>query len=133
MILLDTHALLWWQAEGQRLSVRARRAIESASAILLSPVSFWEVGLLQQKGRIRLDRDVFDWARQVVTLDRLGLADLTPSAALLAALLPARGFQGDPADAFIYATAHQTDAILVTKDRRLRTFASEHRDVRTVW
>ena len=42
MILLDTHALLWWQAGGQRLSVRARREIARSERVLVSPITFWE-------------------------------------------------------------------------------------------
>ena len=52
MILLDTHVLLWWQADGTRLSRDAQRAIDRAESILVSPVSFWEVGLLESMGRI---------------------------------------------------------------------------------
>jgi PIN domain nuclease of toxin-antitoxin system len=31
-------------------------------------------------------------------------------------------FEGDPADRVIYATARATDALLVTRDERLRSF-----------
>ena len=56
MILLDTHAVLWWQAGSERLSATARRTIAAAGTILVSPVSFWEIALLVAKGRIGLDR-----------------------------------------------------------------------------
>src|SRR5438874_4700975 len=55
-VLLDTHVLLWWKAGGERLSARARRDIARADAVLLSPLSFWEIGMLTVRGRIRLDR-----------------------------------------------------------------------------
>lgn len=133
MILLDTHTLLWWQADGGRLSRSAARAIERADSILVSTVSFWEVGLLESKGRIRLDRDAFEWARDVLRDDRLSAAALSPSAALFAGRLPASGFEGDPADAMIYATAMQEHVPLVTKDQRIRLFAAGQKDIKTVW
>lgn len=133
MILLDTHALLWWQAGGARLSAGARRAIESAGVLLVSPVSFWEIAVLVRKGRIQLDRDLHVWAQELLASDRLEAAPLSPIAAVTAGSLATPGFPGDPADALIYSTAIDLAAPLVTKDQRLRIYASERRDVRTVW
>ena len=133
MILLDTHALLWWQADGSRLSREAARAIERAESILVSPVSFWEIGLLEAKGRIRLDRDPFEWVQAVLRDDRLSAAALSPSAAMVAGRLPGDGFEGDPADAMLYATAMQERVALVTKDQRMRLFAAGRKDIRTIW
>jgi PIN domain nuclease of toxin-antitoxin system len=52
---------------------------------------------------------------------------------MLAGRLPGAGFAGDPADAMLYATAVQEHAPLLTKDQRLRVFARERKDVRTIW
>lgn len=133
MILLDTHALLWWQAGGQRLSSGARRAIETTDSILVCPVSCWEVGLLVAKGRVRLDRDPSVWVQDFLDADRVAIADLTATAAVAAARLPGDGFPGDPADCLLYATARERDVPLVTKDERLRRYARERRDLRIVW
>ena len=133
MILLDTHALLWWQADGSRLSRAALRAIDGADTILVSPVSFWEVGLLESKGRIRLDRDPFEWVRDVLRDERMLSASLAPSGAMLAGRLPGLGFEGDPADAMLYATAMQERVPLVTKDQRIRLFAADRKDIHTLW
>lgn len=133
MILLDTHALLWWQAGGKRLSSAARRAIDSADSILVSPVSCWEVGLLVAKGRVRLDRDPSVWVQDFLEADRVAVANLTVTAAVAAARLPDDGFPGDPADCFLYATARERDVPLVTKDERLRRHARERRDLRIIW
>jgi len=54
-ILLDTHALVWWQAGGERLSTEARRVIEAAETILVSPLTLWEVATLHRRGRLVLD------------------------------------------------------------------------------
>ena len=133
MILLDTHALVWWQAGGQRLSVRAARAIAQADPVLVSPVSCWELTMLLRKGRITLDRDVYDWTRDLLAQEHVELVQLTPQAALGAALLRDRGFPGDPVDQMLYATARELAVGFVTKDERIRAFARSERDVRTVW
>lgn len=133
MILLDTHVLLWWQADGARLSSRAAQAIEQADTVLLSSISFWEVGVLESKGRIQLDRDPFEWVRDLLLDERVAPVALAPSGAMLAGRIPASGFEGDPADAVIYATAVQEQVPLVTKDQRIRLFAADRRDIKTIW
>lgn len=133
VILLDTHALLWWQAGGQRLSRRAAREIARADPVLVSAVSCWELAMLLRKGRITLDRDVYDWIRDLYADEHVKLAPLTPAAAVGAALLSAGGFEGDPADQLLYATARELAVPLVTKDRTIREFARQQGDVRTVW
>ena len=133
MILLDTHVILWWQAVDDRLSARDRREVERAERILVSPVSLWEVGLLFDKGRVRLDRDVFIWAQDFLAGERIELAELTPTAAVAAGLLPGLGFVGDPADAMLYATARERGVPLISKDARIRGFAATRRDLRVIW
>jgi PIN domain nuclease of toxin-antitoxin system len=133
MILLDTHVLLWWQAGGERLSTAAARAIALADAVLVSPISCWEVATLLSSGRIGLDREVFTWARDLFASDEVQLAPLTPQVAVAAAQLGAVGFHGDPADRFLYATALEHSVPLVTKDDSIRSYAGKAGDLRTIW
>ncbi len=133
VILLDTHVLLWWQADGSRLSAAAHRTIDQADTIVICPVSFWEIGLLEAKERIRLDRDPFVWTNDLLLDERLSVPKLSPSAAMFAGRLPALGFEGDSADALIYATAMQEHVPLVTKDQRIRVFALGRKEIRTIW
>jgi len=129
VIVLDTHAWLWWLAEPSRLSPAARRAIDEATAIGVCAVSAWEVAMLVRRGRISLDRDVAAWVGQALAHARVTPQPLTPEVAVAAGLLDGDGFPGDPADRFIYATARAHRAPLVTRDERIRRF-----DARTtVW
>ncbi len=132
-VLLDTHAIVWWQADGQRLSARATREIARAEGILVSPISCWEIATLVARDRIALDRDVYSWTRDLLDQDRVQLAALTPQAAVGAALLGQQGFHGDPADRFLYATARDLVVPLVTKDATIRDYARDARDIRTIW
>ncbi len=131
-LLLDTHALLWWQAGGGRLSRRAATAIDSAPTVLISPLTCWEVATLHRLGRIALDREPAVWVSDLLQTDRLALAELTAEAATWAGQLD-EGFPGDPIDRLLYATARDRRVPLVTKDEALRSFTTTARDVKVVW
>jgi PIN domain nuclease of toxin-antitoxin system len=127
LIVLDTHAWLWWWAEGDDLSQAARHAIESADAIGITAISCWEVGMLAKKRRIHLDVPAPVWVEETLAVARILPLDLTPEIAVAAADL--EWDNGDPADRIIVATAIIHDAALVTRDRRMHAFAG----VRTIW
>ena len=124
MIVLDTHAWLWWLAAPERLSGAARHAIDQAPSIGVSTLSAWEIATLVARGRISLDRDVSLWVRQGLAGARV--EPLAPSAdvAVAAGLLDARSFPGDPVDRLIYATARSAGATLITRDEAIRAFDS---------
>lgn len=132
IVLLDTHVLVWWQAGGGRLSTSARRVIESAEAILVSPLSMWEVATLHRRGRLELDRDPLAWAGDLLRTPRLAEAPLSPEAATWAGTL-AEDFPGDPIDRLLYATARDLRVPLVTKDERLHAFGAAVREVQLLW
>lgn len=131
-VLLDTHAVLWWAASARLLSARARNEISRTSEVLISPVSCWEISTLVRLGRIRLDRDVSAWIAGLFARDRVIPASLGPAAAAVAGAL-GDGFPGDPADRMLYATARDLAVPFVTKDRRIRAWAREIGDVKTIW
>jgi PIN domain nuclease of toxin-antitoxin system len=129
VIVLDTHAWLWWLAQPAKLSRAARRAIDEAETIAISAISAWEVAMLVRRGRISLDRDVATWVRQALAPARVTSSGVTAEIAVSAGLLDGAGFPGDPADRIIYATARASRAPLVTRDEALRRFDAHG----TVW
>lgn len=131
MILLDTHALIWWIEEGGRLSKRAAAAIEEGRPALVSPISFWELAVLVDRGRVAVDRDLARWSRDLLASAMAEVATLTPSTAISAARLPE--FHGDPADRLTYATARELGIALVSKDSKLRAYARRRGDVQVIW
>ncbi|MBD2152366.1 PIN domain-containing protein [Pseudanabaena sp. FACHB-1277] len=54
MIILDTHAWLWWMNESNKLSVKALEAINSADLIGIPAINCWEIAMLVEKSRIGL-------------------------------------------------------------------------------
>jgi len=121
-LLLDTHYWIWMESGATgHFSKAAMRAVEEADkagALLLSVISIWELGMLEAKGRVRLDAPCQAWVAEALNSGSISLAPLTPEIALASSRLPG-GFEGDPADCIIPATARQLGARLLTRDRNL--------------
>jgi PIN domain nuclease of toxin-antitoxin system len=132
LILLDTHALLWWVTEDRRLSTTARREIARSGSVLVSPVSCWEVGTLVRLHRLELDRDVHEWIADVLDRDDVDLVAMSAHAAVDAGLFP-DDFPRDPADRMLYATARELVVPFVSRDANVTEYARRAKDVRVVW
>ena len=101
MIVLDTHALVWWVSGSGRLSARAKRAIEQAlrkGPAVASTITVLEIATAVRRGRLELGSTLDQWLAG-------SYAEWT---------------SGDPADRIIMATASTLGAKLVTADERLR-------------
>jgi PIN domain nuclease of toxin-antitoxin system len=61
MILLDTHAWLWYVTESPKLSQPALQAIQQTEQLTVLSVSCWEIAMQVEKKRIGFDRDVEEW------------------------------------------------------------------------
>jgi PIN domain nuclease of toxin-antitoxin system len=124
VIVLDTHAWLWWLTAPERLSRAAGEAIDQAPSIGVSTLSAWEVATLVARERISLDRDMGLWVRQALADARIESLAPTAEVAVAAGLLDSRNFPGDPVDRLIYATARSIGATLITRDEAIRAFDS---------
>jgi PIN domain nuclease of toxin-antitoxin system len=127
-VVLDTHAWIWWVAEPEKLSARARHAIDAAETLGVCAISCWEVAMLVARRRLELDRDVLLWIRQALAVPRVALLPLTPEVSVASAQL-ARKLPADPADRMIAASALEQRASIVTKDSRLRSMPQ----IETIW
>jgi PIN domain nuclease of toxin-antitoxin system len=128
MIVLDTHAWIWWATSATQLSTAARRAINEATLVGITAISAWEIAMLVDHGRLELDRPVLTWVKQALALPRVTFLELTVERAVAAAAL-AELKEGDPADRMIVATAMSLRAPIVTKDRAMRRCSA----IRTIW
>ena len=130
-LLLDTHALLWWQAGSDLLSARARRLIDDAPRLFISPISLAEIATMVGQGTVALDRPTQMWVHDLLADGIVSTAELTPTIAVAAAQLD--DFTGDIADRIIYTTAVHHQLALVTKDPMLTDYARSHDDAAVVW
>jgi len=129
-VVLDTHALVWWADESPQLSAPARAVIAGASAVVVSAISFWEIGMLIEKGRLRLDRSFERW--QLAVLAQPSVLELPVRADIARTAAELSGFHGDPADRIIVASALTTQRHLISRDARIADWASSN-DLTCVW
>ena len=131
LTLLDTHAWIWWVTEDRRLPAAARRVLDRQAArgsLAVSLISVWEVAKKVEKAQLVLDRPVDDWIDQASARPGLQLLELTRPILIESCRLPGT-FHGDPADQILVATARDRDAVIMTKDDRIRQYAH----VRSRW
>lgn len=132
MIVLDTHALLWW-ANGERaqLSAAAASAIDAemdGGQILVSSMSAWELAMLVERGRVALSMDVASWLDTLSRIDAVQMVPVDSEIVVKSVQLPG-DFHKDPADRIIVATARKFAAPLVSADEKIRSYPH----VRAIW
>ncbi len=132
MIVLDTHALIWWVTEPKRIAAKARRAIQATETAgekaIVSSISIWEIAMLVAAGRLELTFEVNAWVELVESLPFLSFMPVDNRIATRAVHL-AQFAHKDPADRIIVATALGLGATLITADQRLRDYGA----VTTLW
>jgi PIN domain nuclease of toxin-antitoxin system len=119
MILLDTHTLVWLDEGSERLGKVALSNIDKSlvdNGLFVSAISFWEVAMLVNKGRLDMQMEVEQWRRSLLE-NGLQEIPLTGDIAVRSALLS--DFHGDPADRIIVATANHLAATLCTADEKI--------------
>jgi len=117
VIVLDTHVLVWAAADERKLGRKARALINrlwDTGEVAVSAMTFWEIALLQSKGR--LQTEVADWRAQRLAA---GLVELPTNGAVGIHAVELRGLPDDPADRLIVATALAQRAGLMTADDKL--------------
>ena len=131
LIVLDTHAIIWWVNGSPALSARARRELRGALAkgpVHASAISAFEIRTAVRRGRLDLGIPVERWFADLAALPELHFQPVTPEIALLAGSFGEEA-PADPADRLIAATAIALDAKLLTADSRLRSPGR----LKTVW
>ena len=119
MIVLDTHALLWWALDPDQLSSRASDLVAQMERRggFASSISVWELGIKIQRGKLDLGIDIEEFARRV---RMSGVVELLPvDATVWLRSLALEWDHRDPADRVIVATALLNDVPVLTKDETI--------------
>ena len=126
MVVLDTHALLWWIHAPGRLSEAAARALAGLDARrpgLVSSISFWELALKARRAPQDFRLDVSELWAEVQACDPIEVVDVDVPTWLASVKLDWR--HGDPADRAIVALAASRGVPLVTKDAEIHGFYAD--------
>ena len=131
MIVLDTHALVFWVSDPNKLSSKARSTINQAlkkKTVYVSAISVWEIAMLVTKERLMLTMDVESWLEKVENLPGIQFVPVDTAIARKSVMLPDT-LHSDPADRIIIATSRQLGATLITSDQKIRSY----KHVKTLW
>ncbi len=110
-LLLDTHVVLWQQEGDLARLGSATETIETAEELLVSVVSFAEVGIKAAIGKLRLPANL----REHVLASGVRILSLAPEHGLDLATLPMH--HRDPFDRLLIAQARREGLTIVTADR----------------
>ena len=113
-------------ANGEKISELSRKAIEDAAGsntLFISPISAWEIGTLIRKGRLALSMAPESWFDAVVMVPGVKLAPMSSRILISSAFLPGNP-PADPADRIMIATARAENLSLVTRDKKLLSYAA---------
>lgn len=121
-ILLDSHVVLWLFEDSPQLDVKVSDLIEDCRTngqLYISAISFWELGTLVRKGRIRLKMDYRDWVRTISLQSGVNIGAIDLSIIMNGLEIDGLGHHSDPIDRLIVASALERDAVLLTRDETL--------------
>ena len=126
LLLLDTHAFLWWNADDPALGPNARTAIaDSGNIVFVSAATAWEIATKRESGKLDAPGDIVDWIRQG------GFTEIAIELehAVLSAELPKH--HRDPFDRLLVAQAAIEELTLVTADTEIVKYSVETLDAAT--
>lgn len=133
MIVLDTHALIWWANGNGQLSRDAKKAIDDvcvteSGIVYVSTISAWEIAMLVNAGRLILTVGIDDWLDMAAAIEKVQFMPVDVAVGVESTRLPG-DFHKDPADRMIVALARHLNVPLVTADAKIRAY----KYVRSVW
>lgn len=126
-LLLDTHVLLWAMTGSPNIKQSFIGAFDKAlsrQAVLISPMSLWEIGMLVDKKRIEIEMDVLDWVGRSLDTPGMHLCSISARIAIQSTRLPGL-IHGDPVDRILIATAYEENAVLVTCDKKILEYGQD--------
>lgn len=129
MILLDTCVVAWMASSPEKLSQRAKDAIQNASGrggVAISGITLWELAQLMTAGRLKISGAVEIFVEEIA--ERFVVLPINPKIAVLGARF-ADPYPRDPVDRLIGGTALAEGIALVTKDRAIRSSGQ----VKAIW
>jgi PIN domain nuclease of toxin-antitoxin system len=112
--LLDTHVLLWWLVDPDKLTSKARDIIEDkANTIFISSVSIWEMTIKKDLGKLNIPNNILAVIRSE------GIQFLSLSAEECLGLVDLPKLHNDPFDRMLIIQAKFNDLVMITKDPQI--------------
>jgi PIN domain nuclease of toxin-antitoxin system len=123
--LLDTHVFIWFR-EGNRARLGPRcvdtlNAACGAGRVMVSAISFREIGQLERRKLVEFPGGAREWLRKAIEIPGIALVDLDPWTAYESASLDET--TRDPWDQLLVMTNTRLGTTFVTRDRVILRYA----------
>lgn len=123
-LLLDTHVLIWWLDDDERLGPQSRELIaEPANDVHVSVASLWEIALKIRIGKLRADMTAIE---RRVGREAFVRLDIAPRH--LGILMSVPMHHRDPFDHMLIAQASAEKMPLMTADARIAAYSVDRID-----
>lgn len=123
-LLVDTHVLLWWLADSDRLGPSARNMIATTQRVVVSVVSAVEIAVKASAGKLEAPTDLSDQ----LAVQGFEVLPLTLGHAMAITTLPMH--HRDPFDRMLVAQAMVEKLPVLTADARLGDYDVQIVDAR---
>lgn len=125
-LLIDTHALIWFITNNDRLPGKTKDIIENKeNDCFVSIATYWEIGIKNSIGRLKLNTDLKSVFR-IIEETGFDTLPITTNQILQNASLPFH--HQDPFDRIIIAQAITEKMTIVTKDSQIENYNAP-----TIW
>ncbi|MBI4706294.1 MAG: type II toxin-antitoxin system VapC family toxin [Deltaproteobacteria bacterium] len=118
--LLDTHILVWWWADDAALpsafAERLDAAIAQGEPVAVSCISFWEIAMLVERGRLQLAAPVDAFLGEVEAHPAMRVLPISAAVAVESTRL-GPSYPRDPADRIIPAARGKALGIVLDANR----------------
>jgi PIN domain nuclease of toxin-antitoxin system len=118
-LLLDTQALIWWDANDPRLGGRARALLQETADVYVSAASAWEIAIKAALGKLVTTRPT----SRVLAENRFLELPVSVEHAEAVAGLPR--LHDDPFDRLLVATCRVEQLPILTSDPRFAQYGVE--------
>ena len=119
-MVLDTCAVLWLAFNRENFSEETLNKIENSDNIIISTMSFWEIGIKIKKKKVTIPLSLQDLIRLYVNNENVSI--IAPDLNIILQSLEFKWKHRDPLDRMIVATAKKFDDYIVTSDMVIKKF-----------
>lgn len=128
MVLLDTHVLLWWTMDPDKLSKKAFNVCSEivTTGSLISSITIWEIGIKIKNNRIDIGMTIEEYVQKIRQMNCVEIVPVDEKIWIESIKL---GWENrDPADRVIVATALSRAVPILSKDEKITGFFKK-----TIW
>lgn len=125
-LLIDTHALIWFINDNEKLPSKTKQIIENKdNDIYVSIASYWEIGIKKSIGRLDLNSDL-ETVFKIIEETGFETLPITTNQILKNSGL--KFHHQDPFDRIIIAQAMMEEMAIITKDSQFKNY-----NIPTIW